>query len=375
LLKVVIVDDEPAILELMQRLLERSGQVQVIGAYSLPSQALNHIYELNPDAVFLDIEMPGMNGIELAARLIERDEDLQVVFVTGYNTYALEAFKVNALDYIMKPVTAGELSKTLLRLSKFKIVSSKTRNKDGINIRCFGRFEVSNSFGLPIKWVSKKAAELLAYFIIHRNTQINKWEICDALWPDSNEQQVTSNFHTTLFRLRKTLQEEGIPMKIDSEKGGRGGYFCGVEDLNCDLIKFEEFIMKGQVVDNNSILEFEHMLSIFEGELFEGNDYGWCIAENKKFLEYNTGIARNMSKYYINKESYKKAFQTLKRTLKLSPLDEEIHQLVMQVFFYQKDRSSIIRHYEKYKALIKQELDLEPEMGTLRVYEKLLEKI
>lgn len=83
-----------------------------------PSELLKDIKGLRPDLVFLDIEMPEMNGLELAARLLELQEDIEVVFVTAYREYALEAFGVNALDYLLKPVVPDLLHRTIDRVLK-----------------------------------------------------------------------------------------------------------------------------------------------------------------------------------------------------------------------------------------------------------------
>lgn len=372
MLRVVIVDDEPPALELMQRLFNKVEQCQVVGAFSLPSEALDQIPKLKPDAVFLDIEMPGMNGIELAGILIDQDEDLQVVFSTGYNQYALEAFRVNALDYIMKPVTAGALNKTVARLIKLKELKPEKKNRENKKqIRCFGDFEVYSEGLKPVKWLTRKVEELFAYFIIHRDAKIDKWAVGEALWPDEDAQKVTSNLHTTLYRLRKTLQEKGIPVEIESERNGRGGYRFCLGDICCDIAQFEEFIMERHVVDEKNIEEFERICSLYRGDLFACLDYTWCDGERERLMKYYADVTRNMAKHYIKAENYLKAAETLQQTLKRTPYDEEAHQILLYAYSGQKDRSSLVQHYTAMEALFKQELGVEPLPATRRIYEKL----
>lgn len=375
MLRVVIVDDAAPILKLMEKLIEKDEQAKVIGKFSLPSEAIEHIKKLKPDAVFLDIEMPGMNGIELAERLIEEDENLEIVFVTAYSQYALETFKVNALNYIMKPVSVKEISKTLLRISRYKNLATSIQRKEEFSIKCFGGFEVINASGIPVKWISKKSSELLAFFIMNRNCKMDKWKIGEALWPEASEQQVTRNFHTTLFRLRKILTEEGIPIKIRSEKGTREGYLCNIGELNCDVIKLEDYMLQNMTIDENNISKYESMKSNFKDELFEGLNYTWCSLEKENFSTYFIDVLENMTRYYINKGHYKQAFTTIKNSLKIYPYKEKTHQMLMEIYFYENDKISIIKHYEEFKLLLKQDLDTEPDLFTEQIYEKFLTKL
>ena len=122
MIKVVIVDDEePAILEL-KFLVEKYDEVEVIACYDKPKKALKEIPLINPDVVFLDIEMPNIDGITLASKLINKCNDLFVVFATAFEDYAIRAFEINAVDYILKPIDEGRLENTIKRIAnKIKI--------------------------------------------------------------------------------------------------------------------------------------------------------------------------------------------------------------------------------------------------------------
>jgi len=373
MLRVVIVDDEIPAIELMKRLFNKVDQCQMVGAFSLPSEALDQIPKLRPDAVFLDIEMPGMNGIELAEKLIQQVEDLQVVFSTAYNQYALEAFRVNALDYIMKPVTADALNKTVARLIKLKELKPEKKNRENKKrIRCFGDFEVFSESQKPVKWLTRKVEELFAYFIIHRDAKIDKWAVGEALWPDEGAQKVTSNLHTTLYRLRKTLQEMGIPVEIESEKGGRGGYRFSLGDISSDISQFEEFIMGRHIVNEKNIEEFERICSLYRGDLFARQDYVWCAGERERLMKYYTAFTRNMARHYMKAGDYLKAAETIQQTLKRTPYDEDAHQILLHAYSGQKERSSLVQHYTAMETLFRQELGVEPLPATRRIYEELL---
>ncbi len=114
-MRTVIIDDErDAIYTLDLIIQEYLPELQVVGKYTDPEKALISIPVLKPDLLFLDINMPGMNGFELLQNL--EKNDFHIVFTTAYDEYALKAFKFNAVDYLLKPIDIEELIETINRL-------------------------------------------------------------------------------------------------------------------------------------------------------------------------------------------------------------------------------------------------------------------
>jgi two-component system, LytTR family, response regulator LytT len=114
----IIVDDEQPALEEINFLLESIPEVQVIGQGRNGIEAIQLVEELEPDLLFLDIEMPGLSGFKVVEQLISKDELPQVIFVTAYDQYAVKAFEVNAVDYILKPIEKSRLEKAVQRAKK-----------------------------------------------------------------------------------------------------------------------------------------------------------------------------------------------------------------------------------------------------------------
>ena len=111
----LIVDDERLARQEMKKMLKEFVHIDVIGECSNAQEATKKIHDLRPDLIFLDIQMPGMNGFEM----LEQLEYLpKVVFVTAYDEYALKAFEVNALDYLLKPIEVPRLEEALKRIEE-----------------------------------------------------------------------------------------------------------------------------------------------------------------------------------------------------------------------------------------------------------------
>lgn len=113
--RTLIVDDEEPARELLRAFLERHAEVHIIGEAGDGETALEEIRRLAPDLVFLDVQMPGLNGLDVVGSL-PPDELPLIVFVTAYDQYALRAFEVSACDYLLKPFDADRLASTMRRV-------------------------------------------------------------------------------------------------------------------------------------------------------------------------------------------------------------------------------------------------------------------
>ncbi len=113
--KAIIVDDEPTAQEMLEELLKDYPDIAVVSKESNAEDAINSIKKHQPDIIFLDIEMPGKDGLELAHEIRDHQIETTIVFITAYNQHAIEAFKVAAFDYLLKPIGKDELEKTIKR--------------------------------------------------------------------------------------------------------------------------------------------------------------------------------------------------------------------------------------------------------------------
>ena len=123
-LRAVVVDDEQLARDELCYLLDEVGGVEVVGQAGNGLEALDAIGRHSPDLVFLDIQMPGLTGFEVARRVANREPPITVVFVTAFDQYAIDAFTVNAVDYVLKPVDADRLEQTLERVRR-RLASEK----------------------------------------------------------------------------------------------------------------------------------------------------------------------------------------------------------------------------------------------------------
>lgn len=129
--KVLVVDDEKPAREELRFLLDKFKHFEVVGEAATGAETIKKVTELNPDLVLLDIKMPDMDGFSVARELINLSNTPKIIFVTAYDEYAVKAFEINAVDYLLKPVTEKRLSSSLARFMQF---SSDDQVKKIINL-------------------------------------------------------------------------------------------------------------------------------------------------------------------------------------------------------------------------------------------------
>src|SRR4051794_5908679 len=133
-LRTVLVDDEQLARDELGFLLGQVGGIEVVAQAGNGVEALSTIDRLQPDLVFLDVQMPGLTGFEVARRLLDTRASSHIIFVTAYDQHGIEAFEVNAVDYLLKPVEQTRLEVAIDRARR-RIAIDRTLNSDapGVN--------------------------------------------------------------------------------------------------------------------------------------------------------------------------------------------------------------------------------------------------
>ena len=207
-----VLDDEPEILEEEKEIVAQVHPDADIMTFSRAKQAIDAMteQELIPDAVFLDIEMPGLTGLEFAARIRTLSPATRVIFVTGYPQYALDAFRVKAQGYLLKPLTAEAVREELSYLP--------VRYEPGkLEVRCFGHFEVFWE-GKPLMFQRKKSKELLTFLIDREGCTCTADEIIQALWEYEGNINASKQWVRNIISdLRNTLKTIGFEELLQRE--------------------------------------------------------------------------------------------------------------------------------------------------------------
>jgi len=295
------VDDERLTMQFVCRLLEETGRAEVIGSFINPLEAIEQIIENKPDAVFLDIEMPELNGLQLAERICESDIGCEIVFLTAYNEYALEAFKVNALDYLLKPVAPSDINRALDRVEKRRAnLAVHTDNEAKVKVAALGGYSVwINGVSEPVRWHTVKCGELFAYFALQDSSaEVPKWKLVELLWPEKDSEKGDINLRSTICRLNKTLSEYGTGIKVIST---RNNYYLKFDSLTVDALIIKRLAQSGNPCNASTLMEYEEAIASFKGLLFECYDFRWCEELRVSHLHYFAEVAYRLAEYCIEK--------------------------------------------------------------------------
>lgn len=198
------VDDEPLLLKhLLMQIKKADPQAQVIG-FERSMKALEEarLSKRAPDVVFLDIEMPVIDGLTFAKEMRKISDVVNVIFVTGYSEYAVASYSLYASGYVLKPVSEQRIKEELNNL-RYPIV---TDNEYLLNVNTFGNFEVFSN-GVPVKFSRSKAKEIFAYLIDRNGASVSIKEIASVLYEDRiYSTSVKNQIQTYISSLNNTLQ-------------------------------------------------------------------------------------------------------------------------------------------------------------------------
>ncbi|WP_261807953.1 response regulator [Paenibacillus sp. N3.4] len=214
MIRVMLIDDEENALDVLEILLREIDHVTVVGRFTNPFQALEVLGELPVDVVFLDIQMPGILGIEVARQIREKMPHTQFVFITAYSEYAVEAFEIQSVDYLLKPFTKERLQNTVSRFEKpsFDKSPSELTDEARVYMQCFGGFSIHMASGL-LPWKTNKEKELCAFLIHHAGNQVDAATIIESIWPESELNKAKTYLYTCISYLRKSFQANGVKAK------------------------------------------------------------------------------------------------------------------------------------------------------------------
>lgn len=346
MIRAVIVDDEILALNRLEKLLNESGLATVSGKFSEPETALGFLDGNNADAVFIDIEMPDIDGIELANRIIDKKADIPVVFVTAYNQYAVEAFRLNAIDYLLKPVSPERLCLTLSRIKKDEKISLR----DGkISVSCFGGFKVSCG-GNAAKFRTEKARELFALLVDRAGACVSRSKILDCLWEDFDGDRALIHFNTTLYNVKSALLACGYAPPIRYENGC---YFLTTDRIDCDYFGFCGASENGA--------DIERAAELYVGEYLAGLDCDWASAKRAALEERYIGLLLEIADRRNRAGDHKSAARWLETGLLYVPLHRDLNFAIVRTHLLSHNRATAAKYFEIYRDGLMKKFRMSPD--------------
>lgn len=229
-MKTIIVDGSRTAGEQLVKECQLVPGIDVAEIFTDSAAALDYVHSNRVEFALMEVELEPMNGIELARKMREVNPGMIIIFVTGQSEYALEALRIRADYFVIKPYDTEDIMDALNRA---KLLSKRLHKR--MHIRTFGRFDVFID-GKLVNFPNAKSKELLALCVDHMGGEVSMEEAVDKLWPDRNyDNRVKALYRKAVIGIHSLLSEYGLPEVF---RNRRGVCYLLVEEVDCDFYDY-----------------------------------------------------------------------------------------------------------------------------------------
>ena len=226
-MQILLVDDEKLQLARLEDAVKHVLKDDTIFSYTNPLTAFEECKNKRIDIAFLDIQMPKLNGIQLAKQLKAINPYINIIFVTAYDNFALDAIRMRASGFVTKPVNENNIKEEIEGL-RYPIDMKVTKK---IQVKCFGNFEVFHN-GEPVQFIYRKSKELFAYLIDREGAAININELNAVLWEEDHKSYLR-NLISDIQKTLASLNASEVFVKKHNE------CYIDVNKIDCDAYDYK----------------------------------------------------------------------------------------------------------------------------------------
>ncbi|QDQ00378.1 response regulator [Lysinibacillus fusiformis] len=375
MIRVIIMDDEPLALINMEKRLKEFDSIEIVKSFSTLNDLLTEGPTLDIQVAFLDVEMPGMNGLEIAQLLKQWHRNIHIIFVTAYRDYAVQAFEIQSLDYLLKPISKSRLETTINRIQELsqhekKFPPSQKHNEPSLRIQCFGGFNVSFN-GKIVHWRTVKTKELFAFLFSNLYSHVPRDIIIDALWAETDYKKARVQLHTTISYLRTTLSALGY---VNVLHYANGCYTLQLEDFQCDVLDLEQLLKHKEENDELDVEKAEIFIQNHHGDYMATLDYPWTNGKGNFFNNQFTILLNFLVEHYTATHALKRRELILLLSLDYSPYSDKIIQQLLQHYIEVDNRANAIRIYNTFRDNLFTDLGILPNQDTIELFNTISEE-
>ncbi|WP_052380654.1 response regulator [Paenibacillus camerounensis] len=362
----MVVDDEWPALEQMRELLQQCENIASIHVFDNPREALTAAAELKPDLIFLDIQMPELSGLAFAENLQPFSPDTEVVFVSAYRSYAVEAFDLSAADYLLKPVDPPRLLRTWSKFLSKRTQSGQSGQPSPIaRFQSLGGHILTGPLG-SVKWSTHKAEELFAYLWIHRQGSVSV--ILNDVFPQWNYEKGKQYLHTTVYQIRKTLKNAALGDNIELTSD-RENYRLEAKGIEGDAEQFQEAALAA--LQSNNPDSLRDASSLYKGELLQSLDSLWIYSVRDKYRQLYLKLLEQLTLGLIQSGRQYEAEEYALRLAELEPLEESYALQIIALYYETGKPLRAQRRFTQFCESYRNEMDGELPEWFLEAYKRL----
>lgn len=367
-IKFMLIDDERLALMLMEKELrliaDKLGETVEISMLQLSERALQEVGRERPDVVFLDIHMPEVSGLQIAELLQEEYPSIMLVFMTAHDNYALEAFELNAIDYVLKPLVRDRLEKTFKRI----VARMRSRLNDEplvsgpINhiVMCAGTLLVRSGGAAPElpKWRTAKAQELFAYLLMRRETMVHKSTLLEQFFPELDKKSAMTRLYTTIYQIRQCLQSMDLDIAIRNVSM-QEGYILHIGDtVTIDTELWERELLAEAERDPADDDRIGELLGEYDGGFLSDHDYDWAESERMRLGVLWMSHARRLAAMWEEQRRDEEALKLYARLQEKDPYHEGDALAILKLYDRLGQYDKVVAYAEGLERLFQEELDM-----------------
>ena len=362
-MEVIIIDDEILSIHSMEKILNDMDGIRIVGKCRDWRQALDVLRREKIDLIFCDIELPEKNGIELAELMMDIQPDAEIAFVTAYDTYAVEAFELNAIDYVLKPVQKQRIAETVSRVQKHNIMLNgcqPAKTDEEIHMICSMNYLAlrAGKEAKQFAWRTRKAQELFAYLLHHRGHILSKNNLTDLLWPDASKDKTLMLLHTTIYQVRRLIREEKLDMILSNMVQGYRMDLGKRIELDVDV--WEKALQRSPALELGTLEIHQRLMQEYQGDYLAEHGYLWAESEKERLRNLWLQHTASLADFYLTEGIYEegiRCYQTIKNRY---PYLEDGYFGLMRAYASLGYNDAVANEYQTLVDYLHSELALDP---------------
>ncbi len=365
-MKTVIIDNDVAAINHLEYILEEIDLTTIVSKHTCPLKAEKEIIKIRPDLIILESNFKEIDGLTLAKKIEKEFADIKIIFVTSHQNIKIEAFELNQVDFIFKPLEKQRINQVLKKFTSNFLM----KNQETIPlISCFKNFkyielqENDRINQIDLNWRTKHAKEIFAYLITHKKINVRKDVLIEMFWPEIPLKEAYHNLYTNIYFIRNTLKKSGIAILINNNADS---YTLNLKNVKTDFEFLVEKIEKYKDVD---IAKLEKAMDLYQGHFLEEENYLWADYKMQKYRLIWLETMEYIIETHRKENNIHRAIINALALQNIDPYLEQTYYILMELFSELRDFSSIKNQYKRLEEMLKEEYNIKPE-NNLKYYLK-----
>lgn len=366
-MRTVIIDNDLASIKTIENTLDDIELTKVVGKYTSTIDAEAGILKVRPDLIILEIDLSEVDGLTFAKRIEQEMNDIKFIFITPHSDYAVEAFDLNQVDFILKPFESERVKQAVNKLTgtSLNIESDVTQMICCFkNLHSVALYKDDSFTEVNLEWRTKYAKEIFTYLIIHKNENIRKDILIETIWPEADVKEAYNNLYTNIYYIRKTIKEANLPIIINNEESYYNITLNGVK------VDFDFWLEKIKEYKFTELRKLERMMGFYKGHFLQEESYLWAeyIIEEYRIIWLET--IEYIIQEYVKSDNIYQAVLNALYFQKLEPFLEKTYYILMDLFVQIGDLGSVEKQYKKLEKMLKEEYNTKPDKKLKYYFEK-----